>query len=135
MLAATLALAFIGVACDNSGGSSATSPTAVPLTTETFTGSVDPGGSDFHPFTVAQTGEIDITLTAAGPPATIFMGLGVGTPVGTTCQLLPNGSTVIQAGAAAQLSGTAAAGTFCVAVFDVGNQSATITYSLTVAHS
>jgi len=127
------ALLLLTVACNNS--SSTTTPTtATALTTETFTGSVDVSSSDSHPFTVAQAGEVDITLTAAGPPATIFMGLGIGTPSGASCALIAGGTTNAQAGSAAQLAGTANAGTYCVAVYDIGNQTAAITYTLTVAH-
>jgi hypothetical protein len=131
-----LALALMGAGCDNSaGGGTTTSPTAVTLTTETFTGSVDPLGVAFHPFTVAQQGEVDITLTAAGPPATITMGLGVGVPSGSTCSLTISGGVVqAQASTTPQLVGTAAAGAFCVAVYDIGNQRDTVTYSITVAH-
>jgi hypothetical protein len=113
-------------------------PTAVtPLVTETFSGTIDIGGLDFHNFMVPTSGEVDVTLTAAGPPSTIFMGLGVGTPTSdnSTCTLISNATTITQARSTPQLSGTAsAAGTFCVAVYDVGNQSAQITYTVTVAH-
>lgn len=112
-----------------------TTPTPTPVVrTETFTGSVDVMGVDIHPFTLAATGQVDITLTAAGPPATIQMGLGVGVPSGTTCPLLTGGVTVVAAGTAPQLSGTIPAGPYCVEVFDVGNQLASITYTVTVTH-
>ena len=75
-----------------------------------------------------------MTLTAAGPPATIYMGLGVGTPVSGACQLLSGGYTVTQAGTTAQLSGTINAGTFCVMVYDAGNMVAPVTYAVTVTH-
>jgi hypothetical protein len=113
-------------------------PTAVtPLVTETFNGNVDVGGLDFHDFTVPTSGEVDITLTAAGPPSTIFMGIGVGTPTAdnTTCTLISTATTITQARSTPpQLTGTAAPGTFCVQVYDVGNQSAQVAYTVTVAH-
>jgi len=68
------------------------------------------------------------------------MGLGVGTPAAATataaasCPLLPNASVATPAGTTAQLSGTIAAGTYCVALFDVGNQTASVTYTVTVSH-
>ena len=137
---AMLACAALVTGCDNSGGSAAILPTApAPQTTETFTGTVDPLGSAFNTFTVAQTGEVDVTLTAAGPPSTIFMGLGVGSPntADGTCTLnLGSGSVVnTQASATPQIVGTASAGPLCVKVFDVGNQTGTINYTVTVAHS
>jgi hypothetical protein len=128
-----LVLALMGAACDNSG--SDTAPTSVPLTTDTFSGSVDPGGLAYHRFTVSQQGEVDITLTTAGPPATITMGLAVGIPSATTCELsISGGSVPAQAGTIPQLVGTAAAGELCVAVYDIGHQSAAVSYTVTVAH-
>ena len=132
-----IAIALAAAGCDNSGGTTAPTVAAPVLTTETFTGTVKPQGSDSHTFTAAQTGQINVTLTAAGPPATIFMGLGVGTPSttdATVCSLFSTATLSAQASTVAQISGTANAGTYCVTVFDIGNQSADITYTVTVAH-
>ena len=136
---AVLAGALLAVACDNSGGSTTapTVTTAPPSTVETFNGSVDPQGSAFNTFTVGQTGEVDVTLTAAGPPATIFMGLGIGVPAtdGSSCSLLSTASISTQATTTPQLSGTASPGPLCVKIWDIGNQTATVQYTITVAHS
>lgn len=132
-LAAAACLALTA-GCDNSGGNNALTGPSPQLTTETFTGGFDTGGSAFHVFTVAVAGEVDIDLTAAGPPSTIFMGLGVGAPQNGTCALFTGGSVSTPAGAIPQLVGTAGAGQYCVAVFDVGNIAAPITYTVTVAH-
>lgn len=100
-----------------------------------FTGTVPVGGSDIHNFTIVlSNGQVNITLTQAGPPSTIYMGLGIGTPSGLSCALLSGASVATPAGTVAQLVGTAQAGTYCVAVFDAGNQSADVTYSVTVTH-
>ena len=48
--------------------------------------------------------------------------------------ILTGGSLVTPAGTTAQLSGTAAAGSYCIVVYDVGNQTSDITYSVTVTH-
>jgi len=137
LLISLLSLATAGCTLGGGGGSSSTTTPLAPTisaTTETFTGTVDVGGSDTHNFNVAQSGgQVSITLTAAGPPPTIFMGVGVGTPSGSTCALIAQ-SPPSQAGTAAVLSGTAQAGAYCVVVFDIGNQTAQITYSVTVSH-
>jgi hypothetical protein len=126
----------LSAACDNSGGGSTTAPSSGPLTTESFSGTIQPTSSDSHTFTVAQTGEIDVTLTSVGPPPTIFIGLAIGTPASDgSCTPLSGATVSTQASSVAQLSGTAAAGTFCVVVYDIGNQTAPVTYTLTVAHS
>jgi hypothetical protein len=137
LLAALLAGIALSVACDNSdGGDTATGPTTVTLTTETFTGSVDPMGSKFHPFSVAQAGEVDITLTAAGPPSTIFMGLAIGvlSADAASCTLDSRFTVVVQAGTTPQIPVSAGTGKYCVQIFDAGNQVATINYTITVAH-
>ena len=129
----------VASACGGNSNSSTATPSApTPTTaasTESFSGTVSVAGNDFHPFTVATTGAtLSVTLTAAGPPSTIFMGLGVGAYNAPTCTLLNNAFLTTQAGAVAQLSGTAGAGSYCVAVYDVGNQTGPITYAVTVTH-
>jgi len=118
------------------GGDSSGSVLAAPTTlvTESFTGTVAVGASDFHSFSVSSGGAVNVTLTAAGPPPTLYMGIGVGTPSASACALLTNGSVVAPAGLSAQLSGTLAAGSYCVSVFDVGNQTAPVTYAVAVTH-
>jgi hypothetical protein len=130
------ASAALSAAC---GGSSdptvVTAPTGTVIT-DTFNGTVQPGGASINSFTVTVGGTVSVTLVSATPPATISMGLGLGNPSATgTCSFLTNGTTVTQAGTVAQLSGTVAAGAYCVAVVDVGNAAGAITYTVTVAHT
>jgi hypothetical protein len=130
VLAATVA------AC---GGSSNTTSVVAPtgtLVTDTFTGTVQLLGVDSHNFTVTTGGNsINATLVLAGPPATITMGLGIGTPSSTgACSLLT--SVLTAPGSTAQLNPTGApAGTYCVVVGDVGNAAVPIAYTVTVAHT
>ena len=132
--------AVLAAGCSDSGSSDSsllpTTPGSATQVVDTFSGTVPVGGSDTHTFIVTANNQPAlITLTSAGPPATISMGLGVGTlATDGTCSLLPNAAVVVQAGTAAQLSGTIATGTYCVAVFDVGNQSAPVDYTVTVSH-
>jgi len=134
-----LAGALATAACADSSdtGAVATLPTApsTPATVENFSGTVQVAGSDANPFTVTVSGStINLTLTSAGPPATIFMGFGVGQYLGTTCQLISGGFTVIQAGPTPQLSGNIASGAYCVMVYDAGNMTAPVTYTVVVSH-
>jgi len=76
-----------------------------------------------------------VTSPSAGPPATIFMGVGIGTPSATTCATISGDSTIAPASTTAQLTGTLAAGSYCVQVYDVGNEASPVTYSVTVAHT
>lgn len=107
--------------------------TGTPSIVETFSGTLGVQGAGLATFTVNQGGQVNITLVSAGPPATITVGLGVGTPaVANTCSLLSN--TPAQAGSAPQLAGPLNAGTYCVEVYDVGNVVNTIQWTITVAH-
>lgn len=132
-----VALALTVSACSgsNSTSTSLTTPAAATIT-ETFTGTVQSGfGVDFHNFTVAQSGALSVTLTAAGPPATILMGIGLGTPSASTCAVITGDSTILPASVTPQLSGTVTAGSYCVQIYDVGNAGAPVTYSVTVVHT
>ena len=136
LLALALAIACTAAACTkNNSTTTTTTPTTVARTTDTYTGTVAIRGSNIHSFPVSQTGQVDVTLTAAAPPATIVMGLAVGTlDASSTCVPVAGGSTNAQAGSSAQLAGIFTAGTLCVLVKDIGNQTAPVSYTVTVTH-
>ena len=70
------------------GGASTSNSVVAPtgtLLTDTLSGTVQPGGVDFQPFTVTTGGTVNVTLLTAGPPPTITTGLALGTPSGTGC--------------------------------------------------
>jgi hypothetical protein len=114
---------------------SSTSPSTPSTATDTFTGTVNQNGSVIFTFTVAQGGPVAVTLTALSPNASTAVGLGIGTPSGTTACTLMNSTSAAIAGATPQVTATEAAGTYCVKVYDVGNLTATSTVTVTVAHS
>jgi hypothetical protein len=128
----------LGMATACGGSSSNTSSVLAPtgtLVTDTFSGTVQPGGVDFNPFTITTGGTVNVTLVSAGPPPTITMGLGIGTPSAGTCVLLSGASTAATASSTAQLTGTLSAGSYCVEVLDVGNAAGPIAYTVAVAHT
>ena len=139
-LAASAALA---AAC---GGSSdptvVTAPTGT-VVTETFMGTLNPPvngafQANVHTFAVTTAGgSINVTLTAAGPPSTIQLGLGLGNPSATgTCSLIPGFTQQTAAGSTAQISGSGApAGAYCVVIGDIGNVLQPVSYTITVAHT
>jgi hypothetical protein len=141
VLVTTVALGTMTACGGNSSDTSALPAPSGTVVTDTFTGTVAlPVAGvlqvDVHNFTVAVPGSISVTLTAAGPPATIMMGLGVGNPAADgSCSFLSGGTTQTPAGSTAQLSGSLAAGTYCVAVGDIGNALQPISYTVTVAHT
>jgi len=130
-----LALVVPALACDNSNSSGVTTPT-VPLTSQTFSGTVDVGGSSSNiNFVVATSGEVDITVSALGPPTGIIMGLAIGNPsvVDSSCVAPANAGQQVQAWTSPP-AGSLPAGTYCVKLYDAGYMSAQISYTITVAH-
>jgi hypothetical protein len=129
LLVASLVLSSCG------GASTPTStPTPTPeVKTETFTGTLAQGGSAFSLFTVAAQGVITATLTSLSPQSTITTGFGIGTPSGTTCSLI-SGAYSEAAKVGFALSGTIAAGSYCVLIYDIGNQSGPNDYLITISH-
>ena len=133
-----LAVALAVTACEQGTNLSPTLPPVLPATiTETFNGTVAVKGLDSHNFKVTAAGQIAITLTTVSPTA-VVVGLGLGVPSGLTCVMSLGDSTrvtVEPAPSPPQISGTALTGTFCVAVYDVGNLTTPSSYSVTVDHS
>jgi hypothetical protein len=125
-------------ACNN-GGSSTTAP-AAPTKTDTFTGTVQVLGSDSHNFTEAQAGEVDVSLTAAGPPATISMAVAVGNggtdaSGNSTCSYASTSEIPLQAAPGIAFNFVVNPGTYCVNVRDYGNATQPVSYIIVVAHS
>ena len=135
---ALVLMAAMAAAC---GGSSA-SPSAVAIsttvTTENFGGTLQVGAQKVHTFMVTSPGAISVTMTAAGPPATITMGLGLGNPDSAGNCIFLSGATAqaIASTTTPQLSGTlTSSGTYCVAIADIGNAAGPITYTIAVSHT
>ncbi len=132
LYALLLALALASAACKKDDAP--TTPSAPTTKTDTFTGTVQAKSSANHTFTVDNSGQVSVTLTAASPPATIAMGIAVGTPANGACGRLSGATTTTAAGATAQLTGVVSPGMLCVEIFDAGNQTAAVTYTVTVTH-
>jgi hypothetical protein len=128
-----LALAVSASACGLPSGS--TTPTTVATgTTETFSGQLAPQASDVYMFTVSQAGAVSITLASLSPSATVAVGLGLGTPNGTTSCTLTSSNPTAMAGSAPQITVTENPGSYCVEIYDVGNLTSTSTFSITIVH-
>jgi hypothetical protein len=137
--------ALTAAACSNS--TSSTLPTPTPtIVTDTFTGIVQATvngvfQSDSKPFTTSASGTVSVTLTSGvetlpggTPLPNVVMGVGIGSFASNTCTLLTGGATTAQASSAIVLQGTLAAGSYCVQVFDVTNQTGPVAYTVLVSH-
>ncbi len=130
-------------------GKSATAPSPT-LQTETFTGTLQPLGSDFKTVTVSFTqGVTDLSVSIdslkkvsdASAVTGITIGVGFGTVSGSTCSLQVQTSTA-NLGQELFAPNGAGAGTYCVQIFDCPTGSTgcsstlteSVNYSMTVKH-
>ena len=108
-------------------------PTPV-VYTETFTGSLAPGGYNSHPFIVSVSGTVTMTLVPSTPDSTLQLGFDIGTWDGTNCNLdLRDGFADAVQGYS--FAGSAIVANFCARIYDAQNLipvDSTVTYSMTV---
>jgi hypothetical protein len=139
----------VGILAGCSGNSSTNTSTTTPtLLSDTLSGTVPPPVAGVRQaasvvFNVAAPGgSVAITLTSAvesRPDGTsnpnVVMGVAVGTPSGSTCTLAAgNVPILLQSGANSSITGTAAAGLYCVQVSDQTNQLGTVAFTVVVQH-
>lgn len=127
-------MAFLLAACDKATTTPLPRPTTSPANLVSFNGTLQASGRNAHVFTVTQEGYVEATLVGLGAPASTKVGLGVGTP-SVTGDCATNYDVTTAAGPAAQIIGTGLPGTFCVAIYDVGNLTGPTIYTITVASS
>lgn len=133
-----VATAIVGCAChgnSTTAPSTTTTSAAEPTITEYWADTVPVGGAAFYSFSMSQRGTVQVTLQSVSGqyvPPTVTLGLGVGTPNGTSCET--TSTTNAQAGSSPQLTGTYDEGLYCAKVSDVGNLYAPATVSVSIAH-
>lgn len=132
------AIAAIGLAILCSGCNllqDSTSPSTTPTsTTETFSGTLGVKSSNFFTFTVSNAGTVNVTLTALGPTATVAVGLGIGTPSGTTSCTLSSFTSSAVAASTPQITVTENPGSYCAQISDVGNLTTPSTFTISIVH-
>jgi hypothetical protein len=134
-----IAFALAMAACG--GDTTTTTPTSTTPPPELFEGQLTgPRTSQFFSFAVITAGNVNLTLasvTTAATPGTSLnlpLGVGLGTPVGTGCNLTQQTTTA--PGLVPQLTGSNfAAGTYCVQVFDVGNVTVPVNFAVRIDHT
>jgi len=135
-----LALALAMAACGSSDSSTSPTTTTTP-TTELFEGKLQSrGDSMFFSFTVSTAGNVDVTLaavtgaTSPGASTNLALGLGLGSPLATDCNLTTQ--TTTRPGLTAQLTGSNfSPAIYCVRVFDVGNLTTPVNFAIRIVHT
>ena len=137
LLAALAAVAFC-VACGDDSTTSPSTATPTGRSTEYFVGNLDVQGAQFYSFTVVTSGTTDLTLlsvlpaAATTPALATVVGLGLGTPAGTSCAL--SAATTVRAALSSQLSTTTAPSIYCVLIADVGNLQDAVHFTIRIVH-
>ena len=100
---------------------------------ETFSGTVKAQGFDTHTFTVNNTGEISIKITAMAPLDNVPLGViwGQASSAGTCVSTIQSAVANLNIPA---ISSQIYSGAYCVVVYDLGILSADETYSVLVSH-
>jgi hypothetical protein len=136
-LAFAAVVAASGVACmsgSNNGNGLMPVLGTPPQKTEVFTGSIGVGGTMFFAFAVANVGDLTVTLTSAGPPATVVMRIGLGLGTTTSCQIQVTKDTAagdVSTIAASQVSSAS----YCIGIGDIGNATGPVSFTITVVHT
>jgi hypothetical protein len=131
-----LALVVVATACNSTTAPDIADSGITPpsFTTQTFAGELSTGESLFYSIVVTQQGPVSLMLAAVQTPGgaalTIPVGIGIGVPQGTGCPRTT--SLAAQPGLAAQLTVTLNPGTYCAAVYDVGNVSSTVNFAMRI---
>jgi hypothetical protein len=126
--ALALLAAVLAPACGDTTTPVVTAPTSSPKN-ESFSSILVPRGVVSHGIVLSSAGTISVTLASAGPPGTVVgLGLGVGGTGAPTpaCGLTQSMETA--AGPGAAITVAADAGTYCVAVYDLGTLSGPIPF-------
>jgi hypothetical protein len=122
--------ALAAAGCGDSLTSLETSPSQT--VTETFAGTLNPGGGTTHVFVTSGKGTIQATLTAVGDDNTRIVGLALGNWTGIACNLAAANDNAV---ASLPLTATvSAAGNICVRVYDTKGVPDATAYTLEVVH-
>jgi hypothetical protein len=119
-------------------GETPSSPTAVTTpttpTTRTWASIIGPGGAASQSMTASQAGTVTLTLNSAGPSADVLLGFGIGVPTAERAGCGLGKSVEARPSASPALTVAVEAGNYCIKVYDPGNVTTDIQFSLTVVY-
>lgn len=132
-LPAALLAAVLLSGCGDDATSTTAPTTPTSPTTSRFLSRLAVNGSASRTFTVSTAGTVTATLVNAGGPFTV-MGLGLGIPLGGVSNCTLSRSVSTASGTTPQISAVVDPGTYCVAIYDVGNLTDTIDFEVTITY-
>ncbi len=110
-------------------GSGSTAPSPV---TESLGGVLSSAASAWHIFNTSGSGDVTVTLVSLSPLSSITVGVGIGIASGSTCNVQYT-SEVFKVGTTWTTS-LGAKGAYCVMIYDIGQVSQNVNYTLSVTH-
>jgi hypothetical protein len=126
------AAALTAMACGDDDPVLPTDPSTPVLITQAFDDSLNPNGGRTHQFNADRAGDVIASLTSLAPDPEVVIGLGIGTWNGVSCSItIANDNARLNVAIIGSATGT---GAFCVRVYDVGNLTGSIDYTVTVQH-
>ncbi len=137
----TALLVVVGLltaACGTGDDNIIPDPTPIGPSTEIFGGTLQVQGSSFYSFTVGTSSSVSITLASLtaikpGPALNTVMGLGVGTPLETDCNV--TNSVPAAPALTAQLVNSLTPATYCTRIYDLGNLTAPVNFTIRIVHN
>ena len=126
-------------ACGNGTSASTTSPSSLPAdatVSQSFSSTLAVGGTVFYSFSIAQYGNVAVTLTSvtgSDLPDGLTLNVGIGRPAGTTCTATL--SVAAAPGDTPQVTGSYGPGIFCAVISDSGMLTAPVKVDAAVSHS
>ncbi len=126
--------ALLSLGCNKTTTTAPSTTTNTPIvTSNVFSGTLDPLASSFYTFNVTQTVTTTVTLGSLAVGDTIVsvpMALGLGTTDGTNCNTTQN--VTASPGFTTQITTSLIAGTYCVKIADSGGLSQTTNFAVRI---
>jgi hypothetical protein len=123
-----IVLALAGLITISCGG--VTSPSQNKQ--DTFSGTLEVGGSRRFPVDIGSTGEFSVKITVLSPTATAFV--GTLWAQGSNCEIGIQQNSFSTLNSPALVGAVLQKGAYCVAIFDVGALTVAQNFSLVVSH-
>ena len=133
LLCAALSVAILGAGCgDDPAQITPIDPTPTEITEPPFTGTLTINGGVTQPFQSISPGTVTAIIDSIQPTPTIAIGVSLGTWNGTSCeQVTFNDNAAVGSGVAALANGS---GNLCARVYDVGQLTVSVEFTVTIKH-
>jgi hypothetical protein len=130
--AVLLLMSFVAPACGSTSTATSPTTTVVSPATETFASTLTELGTATRSFVASKSGTVTVTLTSVTPSVVVGLALGIANSNGTGCSLSMSKNTL--PGSVPQFTTAVDAGDYCVTIYDVGNLTGQVRFSVTLVH-